>query len=221
LIDLPARRLRRLHTDIVDELAKSMQQVGLLQPVLVAEADRRLIAGWHRFEAAKKLGWTRIRAVTVEDWSADLMDIMEIDENLVRADLSPAERPAHQAERKRFYEREFPQTRHGAVGVSRPRQKSRQDSDSIPPLPRYTADAAKKTGTSERTVQRAAASGESIPSVASRAGTHWTSQIFASPTVFFCSASISRRRRSARVCISVGSISSCLLLAILAQAARA
>jgi ParB-like chromosome segregation protein Spo0J len=57
---------------------------------------------WHRFEAAKKLGWTSIRAIIVEDRSADLMDVMEIDEHLVRADLSPAERAAHQAERKRL-----------------------------------------------------------------------------------------------------------------------
>ena len=36
---------------------------------------------------------------------------------------------------------------------------------------RYTADVAKKTGTSERTVQREVASGESIPNVSLLAGT--------------------------------------------------
>lgn len=37
--------------------------------------------------------------------------LMEIDENLVRADLSPAERAAHHEERKRAWEREHPETR--------------------------------------------------------------------------------------------------------------
>jgi ParB/RepB/Spo0J family partition protein len=93
------RWLRRLRNDVVDELATSMQEIGQLHPILVGEADSRLIAGWHRFEAAEKLGWTRIKAILVDDRSADLMLMMEIDENLVRADLSPAERAAHQAER--------------------------------------------------------------------------------------------------------------------------
>jgi hypothetical protein len=82
--------------------------------------------------------------------SADRKRIMEIDENLVRADLSPAERAAHQAERKKLYEREFPQTRNGAVGGGHPRQL-RQNGEAAP---RYTADTAKKIGTSERTVRR-------------------------------------------------------------------
>jgi ParB-like chromosome segregation protein Spo0J len=86
----------------------SMREMGQLQPILVGEEDSRLIAGWHRFEAAKKLGWTRIKATLFEDRSADLMLMMEIDDNLVRSDSSPAERPAHQAERKKLYGREHP-----------------------------------------------------------------------------------------------------------------
>jgi hypothetical protein len=39
--------------------------------------------------------------------------------NLMRADLSPAERAAHQAERKKIYETEYPETRHGAIGRGR------------------------------------------------------------------------------------------------------
>lgn len=78
------------------------------------------------------------------------MEITEIDENLVRADLSPAERAAHQAERKKLYEREHPETRHGAVGGGHPRQ-SRQVGDLAD---RYAAVAAARTKTSERTVQR-------------------------------------------------------------------
>jgi hypothetical protein len=95
---------------------------------------------------------------------------MEIDENRVRADPSAAEH-RHQAEGKKLYEREHTETRHGFVGGGHPRQ-SRESGDpaSAPPL-QYTAEVAKKTGTSERTVQREVARGESIPNVSLLAGT--------------------------------------------------
>src|SRR5262249_21353928 len=102
-IRLPETRLRVLREDVVESLAASMTKVGLLNPILVAE-DGLLIAGLHRYEAAKSLGWAEIKAIIVEDRSADLMSIMSIDENLMRADLSPAERAAHHAERKVLYE---------------------------------------------------------------------------------------------------------------------
>jgi hypothetical protein len=68
------------------------------------------------------LGWSAVQAIISDDRSADLWRLQEIDENLVRADLSPAERAAHHAERKRLYEREHPETRNGATGRGRPKQ---------------------------------------------------------------------------------------------------
>jgi hypothetical protein len=95
---------------------------------------------------------------------------MEINESLVRADLSAAD-VRHQAERKRLYEREHPGTRHGIVGGGHPRQSRESGaSASAPPL-QYTAELTKKTGTSERTVQREVARGESIPNVSLLAAT--------------------------------------------------
>jgi hypothetical protein len=73
---------------------------------------------------------------------------MEIDENLMRADLSIAERAAHQAERKEIYEFEFPQTQHvterGGPGRG---HKTTAKNAAVP----YTADAAHKIGVTERT----------------------------------------------------------------------
>ena len=112
-------------------------------------------------------GSPSIRAVVVEDRSADLLRLMEIDENPVRAELSPAERAAHHAERKKIYEREFPQTRHVTErggpgrGNKTPAKKSAVS---------CTAEAAEKTGTSERTVRREVARG-AIPYVIALAGT--------------------------------------------------
>ena len=43
----------------IDELVRSISEVGLLNPITV-DPDHTLIAGLHRLEAAKRLGWTEI-----------------------------------------------------------------------------------------------------------------------------------------------------------------
>ena len=62
----------------IENLAKSISQVGLLNPVTIT-ADYTLIAGKHRLEAAKLLGWTEIEC-TVRDVSGLLAELAEIDE---------------------------------------------------------------------------------------------------------------------------------------------
>jgi ParB family chromosome partitioning protein len=91
------RRLRRLRPEMVAMLADSFQRCGLQIESIIVRPRRRggywLVAGWHRLEAAKQLGWTSIRcdvwAMTVNE-----AQVMEIDDNLV-APLSPAERLLH------------------------------------------------------------------------------------------------------------------------------
>ena len=78
-----------------------------------SKSGLRLVAGWHRLEATRQLKHDTIRAVVLEGLDADAALLTEIDENLVRADLSPAERAIHLAERKRLYEKLHPQTKHG------------------------------------------------------------------------------------------------------------
>src|SRR5689334_959261 len=113
------QRMRTLRPEKVDELAASMRDCGLLQPIVLRPGANGngvgfdLIAGRHRHEAARKLGWTAISALVVEGLDADQAKLAEIDENLVRADLSPAEQAAHTAERKRLYEQLHPETKHG------------------------------------------------------------------------------------------------------------
>jgi hypothetical protein len=104
-----------------------------------------LIAGWHRLAAAEKLGWKKIRAEIREGLDADAAELAEIDENLIRAELSPAERALHFGKRKRLYEKVHPETRHGAVGR---RGKSSQDENS------FVDDAAAKAGKGRSTVAR-------------------------------------------------------------------
>jgi ParB family chromosome partitioning protein len=71
-------------------LAKSIQAVGLLHPIVVTP-DRQLIAGQRRLAAVKELGWTEIPARVL-----DLADIIqgEHDENACRKDFTPSEKVA-------------------------------------------------------------------------------------------------------------------------------
>lgn len=81
--------------EALQQLAKSMQQHGLLQPVIVAPEPQktgtwRLIAGERRFRAAKQLGWitipARILPIPPEQWKAVMMS-----ENTLREDLTLGE----------------------------------------------------------------------------------------------------------------------------------
>ena len=110
-------RLRTLQPDVIDELAESITARSLLEPILVRRrgADYELVAGRHRLEAARKCGHQAIRAEIYDSLSDDDADLIQIDENLVRADLGFAERALHIGRRKELYEKLHPETKHGAA----------------------------------------------------------------------------------------------------------
>ena len=45
--------------EAIDAITASIREVGMMNPITVT-ADHTLIAGLHRLEAAKRLGWTEI-----------------------------------------------------------------------------------------------------------------------------------------------------------------
>ena len=153
----------------------SIAAQGLLHPITLrkraSDGAHVLVAGRHRLEAVRKLGHQTVAAVILDGADSDRAQLVEIDENLIRADLTPAERAAHQAKRKEIYERLHPETKAGAAqakGMNAAQGRGRQNGDDVN---RYTADAAKMTGKSERSIQREAARGTAIPDVAALAGT--------------------------------------------------
>ena len=85
-------RLRPLDHDKVAELAESICRQGLLQPIVITQ-DGDLVAGHHRLEAARSLGWEEIEVVRISDDRFALL--AEIEENLVRSDLSVLEQGEH------------------------------------------------------------------------------------------------------------------------------
>jgi len=59
--DIKVKKRRPLSNAAVVEMIKSMEILGQLQPIIIS-SDGFLIAGGHRLEAAKHLGWKHIEA---------------------------------------------------------------------------------------------------------------------------------------------------------------
>lgn len=152
----------------VEALAASMKEIGLQSPICLRYLPERpnttigtsdsivLVAGRHRLEAAKSLGWDKIEAfyIDCDDLRAELA---EIDENLVRAVLTPAQEAEAIARRKAIYEELHPETKHGANQHTRG-----VDILSTPETKRFTAATSEATGKDERAIRRAAARGEAL-----------------------------------------------------------
>lgn len=152
---------RAVSKSAVKALATSIAEVGLIVPVTVTQVGNAypLVAGRHRLEAAKLLGWTEI-AATILDLDRVDREIAEIDENLVRHDLTALERGRQLERRHDLYVQKHPETIRGTSGGKaggRGRQKIANDTVS------FAIDAAKKTGMSKRSVQRSISIAKKIP----------------------------------------------------------
>ena len=93
----PNGRNPRRAFDVAD-LARSMREYGLLQPILVrphpTSSERyEVVAGHRRLAAARLLGWRHIPA-TVRAADADEAYLLTVVENLQRQDLTPLEESA-------------------------------------------------------------------------------------------------------------------------------
>ena len=143
-------RLRPVDPAHVEAIAASIGQIGLTQPITVRpEGNRwRLIAGAHRLAAVQSLGWESIDAV-IQNLEPDEARLVEIDENLMRRELSALDRAIFLAERKEVYERAFPETKRLGRKPKKMSQTLRHFGE------RFSKDAAKRTGLSERTIQLA------------------------------------------------------------------
>jgi N6-adenosine-specific RNA methylase IME4 len=156
----------------VDALAKSIAEIGLIEPIVIrplrpppvgnqAVPVFEVIAGLHRVEASAKLGRETIPAVIhdVDDLTAELV---LIDENLCRRNLSPAEESLATARRKVIYEQLHPETKPTSRGGEGRHKQTRRQSGDESVVSRFSQATAAATGIGERTVQRSVARGERI-----------------------------------------------------------
>lgn len=151
-------RVRQASRKQVDALIASIGEVGLLNPVTVAatEGGFALVAGMHRLEACRALGWEAVPAIVL-DLNEQQRIIAECDENLCASSLTAAERAEFTRRRKAAYEALHPETVNGSNQHTRVRQVGEGSE-----APRFTADTAASTGQSERAIQRDAERGEKV-----------------------------------------------------------
>ncbi len=139
---------RELDASHVRELAGSIRELGLLNPVTI-DQDNVLIAGLHRLEAARILGWTEIEC-TVSRLEGLQAELAEIDENIVRSDLSVLEYGEMLLRRKEIYEQIHPEVKHGGDRKSKEIKAKKIRLDSAKS---FVQDTAQKLNVVPRTVE--------------------------------------------------------------------
>lgn len=98
-IDVSDRMRDRCDDDTVVRLMDSIQRIGLQTPISVRWVgdSLMLVAGRHRLEAVRRLGWDMVDCIMLTG-TDDEARMWEIAENLHRAELTVLERDEHIAE---------------------------------------------------------------------------------------------------------------------------
>ena len=106
---------RQADSEKIKELAESIEQIGLINPIAVAEKNNEyiLVAGLHRLEAYKLLGKDKIEVSIFTGTELEL-ELAEIDENLIRNELHYTELDDLILRKKQIYEEMYPETKKGA-----------------------------------------------------------------------------------------------------------
>ena len=166
----------------VRKLTTSMATVGILSSITI-NREHRLIAGLHRLEAAKLLGWKEIDCV-IRPLQGLEAELAELDEDVIRKDISGIVFGELLLRRKEVYETLYPETKAGvaqANGMNRAlgnRVKSDDTStgvedgvtdkmsatlkagkdgsqeETVPPRKSFVDDTAEKMNVTPRTVRR-------------------------------------------------------------------
>jgi ParB family transcriptional regulator, chromosome partitioning protein len=175
---------RPAEPDRVKALAESICEIGLLSPIIVdrhtnedsgGDESCELVAGRHRLEACRLLGWKYVPAIDRSSAPAHeenaapppperarlLNRLAEIDENLCRSELSALDMAQATAARKSIYEELHPDTKHGG--------DRHQVATVATCSPSFVDDTAAKTGRSTRAVRLYAQIGEAITENAAEA----------------------------------------------------
>lgn len=145
---------RRLDDSNVKELAGSIQELGLLNPITI-DRNHVLIAGFHRLEAVRILGWEEVEC-TVSSLDGLEAELAEIDENFIRKELPPVEYGEMLLRRKEIYEMLHPETKATYKGGKfRGNQHQEVVADKMSATTKsFVDDTADKLGVDPRTVRR-------------------------------------------------------------------
>ncbi len=137
----------------VDKLKKSIETVGIINPLILNE-NNELIAGGRRYTALKELGYTEVpcRLLNKNDQEQELISI---DENLVRRDLTKVELEQALKRGRDLYEELYPEaTKFSEEDLSTPAANEIQSE--MPNEKRSFIDiTAEKTGLSKKVIKSA------------------------------------------------------------------
>jgi ParB family chromosome partitioning protein len=137
-------------TDVTD-LEKSISTVGLIAP-LVISTDNIILAGARRYQALLNLGYTEAAVVIIDKGELE-KELISIDENLVRKDLSKVEIEGHLRRAKEIYEALNPNEEVAVVEeVMEGGKKARKE---ILPSEKFLNIVAEKTGLSPKQIHEA------------------------------------------------------------------
>lgn len=156
-------RLRPVSEAGVEAIIASVKETGVMKDAIHVRRRKDgglvLIAGAHRTEAAKRLGWEEIEACVWRDVSDDWVKLIEIDDNLAGAEMTALDTAIFLARRKAIYERLYPQAKAetGAALVAK-----RWNTAEIISVVSFAKATAEKFGLSERHVRNLVAAGEAI-----------------------------------------------------------
>jgi ParB/RepB/Spo0J family partition protein len=168
--------LRTIKPEYVKLLAESINEIGLQTPISVRVIPceegtpfrhngntYQVAAGNHRLEACKQLGWSEIPAFLLDLSDVDRL-LWEIDENLMRGELTKLERAEHLKKRKAVYLMKYPETKNGGDRKSEKRRKKNQNPDSgfCSQPPCFVDDTAAKTGMARTVIAEAIHRAEKI-----------------------------------------------------------
>jgi len=157
-IDVGAR-LRQTDPAWVEALSVLINEQGVLHPISVVHENSgrySLLAGAHRLDAVKALGWDTIDArVTQAGWIKDQeRRLQEILENVARNELNKLDRAANLAELIAVYEELHPEIRHGGDRKSQATKRKDENQVAIFAIRSEIAD---KVGLSDRSLRMAVA----------------------------------------------------------------
>lgn len=157
-------RKRGLNTDHLTALKESISNHGLIEPIVITN-DNVLIAGYHRLQAFKELNYSKIPTVikNVDEMNAE---ILEIDENLIRQELTQLEKSEQLKRRKEIYEILNPNAKVNMVKQSNlPKRNDFALGDEQEPQVQeksFTQETAEKTGLSQRSIQQSVQIAENL-----------------------------------------------------------
>lgn len=159
--DVDARhRLRPVSEAGVQSLIASVTETGVMKDAIHVrwkkDGSLVLIAGAHRLEMARQLGWEEIEAKVWTDVTDDWSRLMEIDDNLAGAEMNALDTAVFLATRKEVYERLHPEARHGGD------RRSAGFQTDIVSVRSFAAATAEKFGLTDRHVRRMISAGSAL-----------------------------------------------------------